>query len=95
MARDGTTYPSDPGSAVSVGTSSTVVRSAANPDRWEIDLTNTSSNWIYVQKAATGATVGSGIALAPNGGNWSSEYYDGPLCAIATGAGSNLAVSET
>lgn len=75
-----------------IGTSSTTVI-AANSNRISLTLVNDSTNKIYVSKGAT-AVSGSGILLNASGGSLIIDDYAGTIYAIATGAGSNLTVSE-
>jgi hypothetical protein len=84
-----------PGTVVAVGTTSTpVITPSGDYDGDEIHLVNDSDTKIYVRLAATGATVGSGIALYPNGGSFSTSYHQGAVCAIHGGTGTkNLCVT--
>ncbi len=73
-----------------------IVVLAANMYRGDTDLINTSSNWIYLGRG-NAAIVGSGEALAPRGGSYhigTDNMFEGIIYAIASGAGSNLAISE-
>lgn len=66
--------------AVSVGTSSTLIRSANN-GRWQIDLVNPSDTvmWLALGEAAV---ANQGIMLAPYGGWWGSDWWNGSVNAI-------------
>lgn len=75
-----------------IGTSSTTVI-AANANRISLTLVNDSTNKVYISKGAT-AVSGSGILLNASGGSLIIDDYAGIIYAIATGAGSNLTVSE-
>ena len=71
---------------------------AANTNRVDTDLTNTSDNWIYLGRGNE-AVVGSGIALSPNGGSYhigTNNLFLGDIYAIsdADQGESNLAISE-
>lgn len=70
---------------------------AADTDRKGLTMVNTSSNWIYLAFGGTPAVVGSGVALAPNGGVWSMSEHDfthEAVNAIATGGASNLSIQS-
>ena len=78
-----------------VGVVSAIVK-AANLRRADADFINTSANWIYLGKGHA-AIVGSGEALAPRGGSYhigTNNLFTGVIHAIASGAGSNLSMSE-
>ena len=78
-----------------VGVASAIVL-AANPRRVDCDFTNTSENTIYLARNNI-AVIGSGIPLNPLGGTYhmgTNNLFNGPIYAIATGANSNLAISE-
>lgn len=75
-----------------IGTSSTTVI-AANSNRISLTLVNDSTNKMYVSKGSA-AVSGSGILLNASGGSLIIDDYAGDIYAIATGAGSNLTVSE-
>ncbi len=82
-----------PGAAVGVSTASTAVV-AEGPGRYELVITNDSDTVIYLRLAATGAVVGQGIRLAPTGGQFKTQFYSGPVCAIHGGTGTkNLSVA--
>lgn len=89
--------PSAPATAT-VGTSSAIAV-AQNFNRKGLVLTNTSSNIIYLGFGAT-AVVGSGYVLQPTGtpeSRFTMDEYtftNAAVHAIASGAGSNLAIQE-
>ena len=69
---------------------------AANPNREDADITNTSAVWIYLARG-NAAVVGAGQALSPNGGTYHIglfNLYLGAIHAIAAGAGGTVAISE-
>lgn len=87
--------PSSP-TAVTIGTSSSVAL-AANANRVGLILTNTSGNYISIAYGED-ALTNQGITLSPMGvlqfkpsDPW---FSTGAIHAIATGAGSNLAIQE-
>jgi len=67
--------------------------------RKKLILVNDSVNIIYLARADI-ARLNAGIRLNANGGSWTEEsdifgrIYAGPWSAIATGAASNLCISE-
>ncbi len=68
----------------------------ANSHRVDCDLINTSSNWIYLGRG-NAAVIGSGEGLAPRGGSYHigvDNLFLGAINAIASGADSNLSISE-
>jgi len=69
---------------------------AANALRVDADFVNDSDNIIYLSRGI-GAVVGSGRRLNPKGGSYHigiDNLYLGAIYAIATGAQSNMTVSE-
>lgn len=89
--------PSAPTSAT-VGVASAAAVSAKT-NRQYLCLVNTSANWIYLGFGSNAAVVGSGVALAPNGGSYemtsgSGNLHDLAINAIASAAASNLAIQE-
>lgn len=69
---------------------------AANQARADTDFVNDSDNIIYLARG-NAAVVGSGIRLNPNGGTYHIGLYNlflGNIYAIATGANSNMTISE-
>ena len=69
---------------------------AANSSRKGLVLTNTSSNVISLGLSGNAAVLNSGITLAPYG-TWIMDQYTfttGAIAAIASAAGSNLAIQE-
>ena len=85
--------------AVTVGVASGLVR-AADPSRRMIILSNAhASQVIWLQISTDGQTVkpavvGEGIRLSPADPPLVLEEYQGPLTAVATGAGTGLGVAE-
>lgn len=82
--------------AVTVGAAS-VAALASNPDRKVATFVNDSTNIIYLQLGAT-AVSGEGIRLNASGGAYvidNNNLFTGAVNAIATGAGSNLVVTES
>lgn len=49
---------------------------AENYSRYGLVVTNLSTGTIYLGFGSNVAVVGSGIALLPNGGNWSMDDYN-------------------
>lgn len=84
---------SNAGSSATVGTSSGQVM-AANPGALERTIVNDSANIVYLRLGTGNAVVGSGIRLNASGGAWTSTVYRGAVQAIASGAGSNVCLSE-
>lgn len=76
----GTQLAADGGFAVSVGTTSTPVK-PANSGRWEISIQNPSDTVIWLAEGET-AVAGSGYYLAPRGGSYYSQYFNGAIFAI-------------
>ncbi|KKL81772.1 hypothetical protein LCGC14_1991440 [marine sediment metagenome] len=69
---------------------------AANPARADTDFVNDSDTIIYLARG-NAAVIGSGIRLNPNGGSYHIGLYNlflGDVYAIATGANSNMTISE-
>ena len=69
---------------------------AANESRVNAVFVNDSSEVIYLARG-NAAVIGSGIRLNANGGSYeidASNLFVGAVNGIATGAGSNLTVSE-
>lgn len=69
---------------------------AVNVNRKGLAMVNTSANWISLAFGAP-AILYSGICLAPNGGSFAMGTFDfstQEVRAIASGAGSNLAIQE-
>lgn len=67
----------------------------ANSYRTELNLVNDSDTIIYLRLAGSGALMNKGIRLNADGGSYSSERYDGPVCAIHGSTGTkNLCVTE-
>lgn len=58
---------------------------AANAMRDVLILTNASDTGQWITLAVSGAQVGQGIYLGPNGGQW-SEQYSGPACGLHIGS---------
>ena len=85
--------PASPGAAT-VGVASGSVL-AANASRTGLVLVNTSTNTISIGFGAA-AVLNSGITLTPNGAftMQSSTFTTTEIFAIASGAGSNLAIQE-
>jgi len=84
--------------AATVGVASAQAVAARTGRRYAC-LVNTSGNWIYLGIGANAAVVGSGIALSPNGGSYemtaaAGNMHDLAINAIASAAGSNLAIQE-
>ena|SRR5204862_135553 len=81
--------------AVSVGTGNTAVLSA-NASRKFLSLINDSPNTIYVALSGNNAALNTGTMLAPRGGSVFFDRYipRAAVKAIATGAASNLLVTE-
>ena len=80
---------------VSVAAATTLVL-AANESRVNAVFVNDSSEVIYLSRG-NAAVVGRGIRLNANGGSYeidASNLFVGAINGIATGAGSNLTVSE-
>ncbi|GAG58549.1 unnamed protein product, partial [marine sediment metagenome] len=74
----------------------TAIALAANPNRVDCDFVNDSDNIIYLARG-NAAVIGSGIRLNPNGGTYhmgTNNLFYGAINAIATGAASNLTISE-
>lgn len=68
-----------------------------NYNRYGIVLTNLSTGTIYLAFGTNSAVVGSGIALLPNGGNWSMDEFTftkEAIQAIAHANNSLLAAQE-
>jgi hypothetical protein len=84
--------------ATSVGVAPTTCLQE-NLTRARVVFCNTSANIIYLSHSPQLVT-GAGIPLVANGGNFIDEYQPGNPCykgtwyAIASGAGSNLAIEE-
>lgn len=83
---------------VAVGVASILIL-RDNPQRKAVSFTNSSANWIWLSLADLAAVVGSGDGIAPNGtavlkiDAW-GYLYRGPIYGIATGAASNLGITE-
>lgn len=94
LARETLTASAPTAATVGVASAEAV---AANASRVLLVLVNTSTAWIYLAFGAA-AVVGSGIALAPSGGTLVIGKTDGMVTAqvraIASAAGSNLAIQE-
>lgn len=83
----------DDGIIVGVGDTLLV---AANPARTELTVTNDSPNIVYLRKyIGSGANIGKGIRLNPNGGSWTTNTWKGSVHAVATAANSNVCISES
>ncbi len=70
---------------------------ALNANRKGLVLVNTSANRISLGFGANAAVLDSGITLMPNGGTFAMDEYSfstAAINAIASGAGSNLAIQE-
>jgi len=69
---------------------------AANVSRVDADFVNDSDNVIYLARG-NAAVVGWRIRLNPNGGSYHMGLFNlflGDIYAVATGAGSNMTISE-
>jgi hypothetical protein len=84
----------EPGTVVSVATSSTPVSVGLTRGAGERVFCNDGANIIYLRLAATGATLNQGIRLNANGGSVMLSSYTGPVCGIAVTAATNLTVTE-
>ena len=83
------------GGFATVGVASAIAL-AANVSRVDADFVNDSDNVIYLARG-NAAVIGSGIRLNPNGGSYHMGLFNlflGDIYAIATGAGSNMTISE-
>lgn len=84
----------NPGSGVSVGTSSSVIV-PANGDRIELNVINDHATQIvYLRLDGGPAVVGQGIRLNAAGGSWTTQAYQGPVSAIATGVATGVTIAE-
>lgn len=89
-----TDVASEPGTAVSVGTTSTVI-AAANPDRVEITITNDHATQIlYLKLAGAAAEANKGIRVNAAGGSYTTNAYTGEIRGIASGATTPVLVVE-
>lgn len=84
--------------AVTVGGASTAVV-AKNQGRREITICNDHATQIaYLafpsDDSTPTAALNAGIRLNAAGGSWTSNVWDGPVYAIATGAGTVLTIFE-
>ena len=103
----GSTYPivqasaaKTPGASVSVTNVSSQIIGAnitntpsGNTGRAQLVITNPSGYEVWISLGGT-ASVGSGVRLAPNGGQWQTQVYQGSVSAITAGSGATLAYSE-
>lgn len=84
----------EPGRLVAVGTESTPVLDATEPDRASVVIfTNNSPEDITVRPAATGAEPGLGVILKANGGSWRDENSATAFCACHHGASGTVELS--
>jgi hypothetical protein len=82
-----------PGTSVTVGTSSSTVL-AAYPARREAFITNDHASNILYLKYGSPAVAGQGIRVNPNGGTHRVTSYTGIVSGIASGAGTGVPVAE-
>jgi len=81
------------GSAVSVGTSDTVVL-AANPSRTAVIFSNDHATGVIYLALGKAATLNSGIRLSPVGGTQILYGYTGSINGISTVAASGCCIAE-
>lgn len=89
----GTDTAAQPGTSTTVGTSSAQLV-AANADRFEIYIYNTSTNGVVYLSLGGTAVVGSGARINPGGDYFYSRWYDGAISAISTEASTAVAITE-
>lgn len=83
-----------PGTAVSVGGSSTQVSSGAKSSSGTRYFCNDHATQVVYLSLGAAAALNSGIRLNAAGGNIIIESYTGPVFAIATGAATPVLVAE-
>jgi len=67
---------------------------AAYTNRKQIWVYNNDSvQVVYLTLGSTGATTGAGIRVNPNGGYWTSTFYNGPICGVCTSTGGGTSAS--
>jgi hypothetical protein len=84
----------EPGKVVEVGTASTVVLSATEPDPGiKVIFVNNSDTDITVRPAASGATPGAGVVLKAHGGAWDEDRAATAFCACHHGGSGTKSLS--
>jgi hypothetical protein len=85
----------NPGSTTTVGAAGEASIVTANSLRRKIVISNPgATGWITLGLSTAIPAMWAGIPLAPNGGVWEEEEWDGPVSAIAAANGTEISIVE-